>query len=312
MRANMTGEQKAEFRGTIAMQGGQWIRLLVKAMRPIEWFKNGFVFAPLFFSGQASDIAKLAVVSLVAVSFSGVASAIYIFNDINDRALDRLHPIKRLRPIASGRLSIRVASIAAVLLAAGSVLLMAPHPAVCGLLLGYGLINVLYSLWLKHMVIVDIFCIAAGFVVRVFAGGLAIGVIPSAWLVLATFLLSLFLALAKRRHELLVTESASGAHRPVLEQYSLKLVDELISVVTPVTLITYVLYTLDPLTVARFRSGNLYLTAVFVVFGIFRYLFLVHRKNLGGAPAEVLVNDIPLLAAVAGWILSFALIVYHA
>ena len=283
---------------------------LFKAIRPIEWIKNVFVLAPLFFSGQGKDFAKLFVVGTVFLAFCCVSSAIYLFNDINDRELDRLHPRKKTRPIASGELSVGLAATVAAIFACTGLLFVAFQPLALFLLLAYGLINVFYSLWLKHIVIVDIFCIAAGFVLRVFAGGVAIGVSPSSWLILATFLLSLFLALAKRRHEILISEASSSDHRPVLEQYNLKLVDELISVVTPVTLITYVLYTLDPSTASRFNAQHLYLTSVFVVFGIFRYLYLIHRMKLGGAPAELLTKDIPLMVAIICWIASFFLIVY--
>ena len=283
---------------------------LFSAIRPIEWVKNVFVLAPLFFSGQGKDFDNLFAVGTVFLGFCCVSSAIYLFNDINDRELDRFHPRKRKRPIASGELSVRLAATVATILASTGLLFVAFQPRVLVFLLAYGLINVFYSLWLKHIVIVDIFCIAAGFVLRVFAGGAAIGVSPSSWLILATLLLSLFLALAKRRHEILISEASVSAHRPVLEQYNLKLVDELISVVTPVTLITYVLYTLDPSTTSRFNTKQLYLTSVFVVFGIFRYLYLIHRMQLGGAPVELLTKDMPLLVAIICWIASFFLIVY--
>ncbi len=286
--------------------------ILFRAIRPLEWIKNVFVLAPLFFSGQGKDIDKLLEVSLVFLAFCCVASAIYLFNDIHDRELDRLHPRKRDRPIASGELSVGLATVMATVLACTGLLFVAFHPPVLLLLSSYLLINVSYTLWLKHVVILDIFCIAAGFVLRVFAGGAAIDVPPSSWLILATFLLSLFLALAKRRHEILVSEESSNAHRPVLEQYNLKLVDELISVVTPVTLITYLLYTLDPSTISRFNAKLLYLTSVFVVFGIFRYLYLIHRMSLGGAPAELLTRDMPLFLAILCWVVSFVLIVYSA
>lgn len=283
---------------------------IFKAIRPIEWIKNVFVLAPLFFSGQGKDFDKLFIVGAVFLAFCCVSSAMYLFNDINDRELDRLHPRKKNRPIASGELSVGLGATVAAIFACTGLLFVAFQPLVLCLLLAYGLINVFYSLWLKHIVIVDIFCIAAGFVLRVFAGGVAIGVLPSSWLILATFLLSLFLALAKRRHEILISEASSRDYRPVLEQYNLKLVDELISVVTPVTLITYVLYTLDPSTAARFNTKQLYLTSVFVVFGIFRYLYLIHRMQLGGAPAELLTKDIMLMVAILCWIASFFLIVY--
>lgn len=281
-------------------------------MRPTEWIKNAFVFAPLFFSGQATDPNKLQITGLVFLAFSAMSSAVYLFNDINDRELDRLHPRKRFRAVAAGELTVVVAGGVAVVLAIISLGLVSFSRTVVVFPLAYGLINIAYSSWLKHMVIVDVFCIALGFVLRVFGGGIAIDVMPSSWLILATFLLSLFLGLAKRRHELLVMQTTANTHRPVLEQYSLKLVDELISVVTPVTLITYLLYTLDAGTIARFHSDLLYFTSVFVVFGIFRYLYLVHRMNLGGSPIQLLMQDLPLSLAIVGWVVTFLLIVYVA
>ena len=279
-------------------------------MRPIEWVKNGFVGAPLFFSGHATDLEKLSLTGLVVVAFCAMSSAVYLLNDINDREHDRIHPTKRLRPIASGSLSVRVAGITSFLLAVMALGLASFAWEVLGVLACYALVNVAYTLRVKQVVIVDVICIAVGFVLRVYAGGFAVGVVPSSWLVLATFLLSLFLALAKRRQELLLMGGDASTHRLVLEKYSVKLVDELISVLTPTILLTYILYTLDSATLARLHSRHLFLTSVFVVFGIFRYLYLVHQKGLGGAPGHLVVQDIPLLSAILGWILSFVLIVY--
>jgi 4-hydroxybenzoate polyprenyltransferase len=171
-------------------------------------------------------------------------------------------------------------------------------------------VNIAYSTWLKHVVIADVFCIALGFVFRVVAGAFSIGVHPTAWIVIATFLLSLFLGLAKRRNELLLLGKESTDHRPILDAYTPRLVDELISVVTPITLVTYILYTLDTETTERFHSDYLYTTSLFVVFGIFRYLYLVHRENLGGSPTDIVVKDGPMLGALIGWIATFTLFVY--
>lgn len=296
--------------GDIASALSRDAALIWRAMRPLDWIKNLFVFAPLFFSGEAKDLDRLGLVSLVFLAFCAMSSAVYLFNDLYDRERDRSHPAKSDRPIASGALSAGTAVMIAFLLAAGSLALVYFSPPVVAILLAYGGLNVLYTVWLKHVVILDVFCIALGFVFRVFGGGLVIQVEPSSWLIMATFLLSLVLGLGKRRHELLIMQESANWHRPVLEQYTIKLVDELISVVTPVTLITYVLYTLDPATVSRFHSKMLYLTSIFVVFGIFRYLYLVHRKDLGGSPTELVVKDAPLRSAVAGWIITFFLIVY--
>jgi decaprenyl-phosphate phosphoribosyltransferase len=286
--------------------------LIWKSMRPLDWIKNLFVFAPVFFAGEVNQTDKLLTVSLVFIAFNTMSSAVYMFNDIQDRERDSTHPTKCKRPIASGALSLEVAIFSACFLAACSILLMRFSPPAIGILLIYGGINLLYSWWLKHVVILDVFSIALGFVLRVFAGGVIIGVQPSSWLIMATFLLSLVLALGKRRHEVLAMKDTAKAHRPVLEQYTTDLIDQLISVVTPVTLVTYVLYTLDPETIARFHSPHLYLTGIFTVFGIFRYLYLVNRSDLGGSPTLLVVKDAPLRSAVLGWIFYFILIVYIA
>jgi 4-hydroxybenzoate polyprenyltransferase len=284
--------------------------LIVRTMRPLEWIKNLFVFAPIFFSGEAEQMDKLALVGLVFLAFSAMSSAVYIFNDVRDREFDRTHPSKCERPIASGALPVGVAIAGACFLAACAVTLVQFSPPVLAVVLAYAGMNVLYSLKLKHVVILDVFTIAAGFVLRVFAGGLIIQVEPSSWLIMATFLLSLFLGLAKRRHELLLMKQIANSHRPVLEQYTIPLVDILTAVVTPVTLITYILYTLDGTTMARFHSSKLYLTAGFVVFGIFRYLYLIHRKDLGGSPTQLVIKDQPLRTAILAWVVTFAVIVY--
>jgi 4-hydroxybenzoate polyprenyltransferase len=288
------------------------VGLIVRTMRPLEWIKNLFVFAPIFFSGEAEQVDKLALVGLVFLAFSAMSSAVYIFNDVRDREFDRTHPVKCERPIASGALPVGVAIAGACFLAACAVALIQFSPPVLAVLLAYAGMNVLYSLKLKHVVILDVFTIAAGFVLRVFAGGLIIQVEPSSWLIMATFLLSLFLGLAKRRHELLLMKQIATSHRPVLEQYTIPLVDILTAVVTPVTLITYILYTLDGTTMARFHSSKLYLTAGFVVFGIFRYLYLIHRKDLGGSPTQLVIKDQPLRTAILAWVVTFAVIVYIA
>ena len=284
--------------------------LIVRTMRPLEWIKNLFVFAPIFFSGEAEQLDKLALTGMVFVAFSAMSSAVYIFNDVRDREFDQTHPAKRDRPIASGALPVGVAVAWACLLATGAVALVYSAPPVVAVVVAYGGMNVLYSLALKHVVILDVFTIAAGFVLRVFAGGVIIHVEPSSWLIMATFLLSLFLGLAKRRHELLLMKQIANTHRPVLEQYTIPLVDILMAVITPVTLITYILYTLDGTTMARFHSSKLYLTAGFVVFGIFRYLYLIHRKDLGGSPTQLVIKDQPLRTAILAWVVTFAAIVY--
>jgi len=282
-----------------------------KTMRPNHWLKNVFVLAPLFFSGSVTDLEKTGLTALAFVAFCLMSSASYFLNDVLDRDHDKIHPVKCHRPIASGAIGIPLAISIALVFCVGSLTLSySITPSVCGVLATYAVMNIAYSTWLKHVVIIDVFCIALGFVFRVVAGAFSIGAHPTAWIVMATFLLSLFLGLAKRRNELLLLDKESADHRPILNAYTPGLVDELISVVTPITLITYILYTLDPETTGRFHSNYLYTTSIFVVFGIFRYLYLVHRENLGGSPTDIVAKDGPMLYSLIGWIAAFALFVY--
>lgn len=286
-------------------------RLLLRAARPRHWIKNLFVVAPLFFSRRAFEVEAAAAALFAFALFCAMSSAVYLWNDVADRDGDRSHPKKRHRPVASGELPVSTAAGAAVALAVLAVAGAARMPlGVLGSVVAYGAVNAAYSARLKHVVILDVFCVAFGFVIRVAAGGAAIGITPTSWLFVSTFLLALVLALAKRRHELVLLERGSSEHRPVLDQYTPALVDELVSVATPVTLITYLLYTLDEETTARFGTKLLYPTGIFVVFGIFRYLYLVHRREAGGDPVELVLKDVPLALAIVGWVAAFAAIVY--
>jgi 4-hydroxybenzoate polyprenyltransferase len=288
-------------------------RLLWRSARPRHWIKNLFVLAPLFFSGQVRDPARVVAALLAFASFCAMASAAYCANDVVDRERDRQHPRKRHRPVASGALSPAAAVAGAVLLALLAVVLAAAvSRGLLATLVGYAALNAVYSHRLKHLVVLDVFCVAAGFVLRVVGGGTAVGVVPTSWLVSATFLLALFLSLAKRRNELVLLARGSGEHRPVLESYTVELVDEYLRVVTPVTLVTYLLYTLEESTVARFGTRHLYATGLFVAFGLFRYLYLVHRKGQGGDPVEIALRDMPIVATIIAWVGAFAAIVYLA
>jgi len=279
-------------------------------MRPRQWIKNLIVFAGLLFSGRffrPSDI--LAACAAFAI-FCVLSGAEYLINDAMDAEEDKLHELKRSRPIPSGRLRRSTAFAAAAVLSALSL--------VAAFLINFGfgitasayfLLILFYSLSLKHVVIIDVLVIACGFVLRAVAGGVAIGVVISQWLLICTILLALFLALSKRRHELVLMEGDARRHRPILEEYSTYLLDQMIAVVTSSTLMAYVLYTLSPRTQSEV-SGNLYLTIPFVLYGIFRYLWLVHHKEEGGSPERSLVSDKPLLLDVVLWALSGAAIVW--
>jgi 4-hydroxybenzoate polyprenyltransferase len=287
-------------------------RALLDSLRPHQWTKNLVVLVALAFSKHLFDGDAVALAGAAFLAFCALSGAVYIVNDLVDRERDRLHPVKRSRPIASGALRVPAACVAvAILLAAGLVASKALGAGFLLCALGYLALNLAYSLGLKDVVILDVLAIAIGFVLRAVAGAFAIQVVFSDWLLVCTILLALFLALAKRRHELVTLPDAAG-HRAILAEYSPYLLDQMIAVVTASCLTAYAFYTLAPETVAKYRTDRLALTIPFVIYGIFRYLYLVHRKEQGGSPSDALLTDRPLLLAVALWAASIVLIVYTA
>lgn len=286
------------------------LRAILVSIRPRQWVKNLFVLAGLIFSQQL--FTPLLWPALAAfVLFCALSGAIYLFNDVADRERDRLHPTKRERPVASGALPVGVAVTAAFLLLAGSLaagFALTPRFGVTAL--AYALLLILYSLWLKHVVIVDVLVVAMGFVLRAVAGAFAIDVEISGWLLICTILLALFLALGKRRNEVLAYATESARYRPILDEYNSALLDQMIAVVTASTVTAYALYTMSPETVAKFRTHWLPATLPFVLYGIFRYLYLLYRRQLGGNPSELFLNDRALLVNTVLWILAVLLIIY--
>ncbi len=286
-------------------------RALLISLRPHQWTKNLLVFAGLLFGQRLLDAAALARSTAAFAIFCALSSAVYLFNDILDREADRRHPLKAGRPIASGALPVGGAAAVAALFAAGALLaaaaLGAPFFAVAAAYIG---LQALYSGPLKHVVIIDVLTIAAGFVLRAAAGAVAIDVPISHWLLVVTVLLALFLALSKRRHELVLLADGATNHRRILGEYSPYLLDQMISVVTASTLVAYAFYTVSPETQQKFHTNLLGLTLPFPLYGIFRYLYLVHRKELGGSPSELLLTDRPLLICVALWALAVTAIIY--
>jgi 4-hydroxybenzoate polyprenyltransferase len=245
------------------------------------------------------------------VVFCALSGVVYVVNDIMDREADRQHPLKALRPIASGALSPALAGGVALVLAAGALILAFWLGGRFGAVaLAYLLLQSLYSGPLKQIVILDVLTIAVGFVLRAAAGAVVIDAPISHWLLVVTILLALFLALSKRRHELVLLADGATGHRRILGEYSPYLLDQMISVVTASTLVSYIFYCISPETVQKFGTGMLGLTIPFPLYGIFRYLYLVHRREGGGSPSEMLVNDRPLLACVALWVLAVVVIVY--
>jgi 4-hydroxybenzoate polyprenyltransferase len=283
---------------------------LLVSLRPRQWVKNLFVFAGLVFGQRLFTPSVWPALAAFAI-FCGLSGAIYLVNDVADRENDRLHPKKALRPIAAGRVPVPVALGAAVVLVA--VGLVTAARLSLGFLLvaiGYVILLTAYSAWLKHVVIVDVLTVAMGFVLRAVAGALAIGVAISGWLLICTILIALFLALGKRRHEYLTLESSAPRHRPILAEYSAPLLDQMIAVVTASTVTAYALYTMSPETVAKFHTQLLPATLPFVLYGIFRYLYLLYRRQLGGNPSELFLNDRALLINTVCWIASVLIVIY--
>jgi 4-hydroxybenzoate polyprenyltransferase len=289
---------------------------LVVSLRPAQWTKNLFVFGALLFGQRGAlpaflDPTAIAHAIGAFAIFCAMSGVVYLINDVADRENDRLHPIKRLRPIAAGAVSPAVAIGAAAVLGIGGLTaayLLRPSFALVAVI--YVALNALYTGPLKHVVIIDVLIVAFGFVLRAAGGALAIDVPISHWLLILILLLALFLALSKRRHELVLLADGATGHRPILQEYSPYLLDQMIGVVTASTLVSYVIYTVSPETVQKFHTDYLGLTLVFPLYGIFRYLYLVHQKEGGGSPSDMLQNDRPLLACVALWAVSVAAIIY--
>ncbi len=280
------------------------------SLRPRQWVKNLFVFAGLVFAQKLFTPSVWPALGAFAV-FCALSGSVYLVNDAADREKDRLHPDKKWRPIASGRLpagtAVTAAAVLVVAALAGSLALSRPLAVVA---LAYAVLLGAYSVWLKHVVIVDVIVVAIGFVLRAVAGAVAIDVGISGWLLICTVLMALFLALGKRRHEYLTLGEAAVRHRPILAEYSAGLLDQMIAVVTASTVTAYALYTMSPETVAKFETHLLPVTLPFVLYGIFRYLYLLYRRQLGGNPSELFLNDGPLLVNTLLWILAVALIIY--
>lgn len=290
---------------------GRWARSLWTELRPLQWVKNLLVLAPLLFS-QNLFVLGTVVRALVALAlFCLMSSAVYIFNDIKDCEQDRLHPQKRHRPLAAGELRVEVALGVMVILLLCALLGGVVLSRTLGLILfGYWLINLLYSIWLKHQVILDVFAIAAGFVLRVLGGAVAIQVAVSDWLLICTTLLALFLGFSKRRHELVLLGEDAVEHRQVLGEYNPRFLDMMICIVTAATVMSYGLYTVSEETVQKFHSRGLLLTLPFVLYGIFRYLYLVYHKDQGGEPAQSLLTDRPMVLNLCLWVLTAGIILY--
>ncbi len=286
---------------------------LFQSLRPIQWIKNGFILIPLLFAQKAFNYPSL-LLSLQAVGiFCALSSATYLINDLFDLEEDRKHPIKRHRPLAAGLISPGIAKITASVLLFLSLLWgVYMGPVFFLILIIYLTIQFLYNYFLKDVVILDMLCISSGFFLRVIAGAVVIEVVISHWLIICTILISMFLALGKRRHELVILgPEVSKNHWKILAEYNLNFLDQMIGITAACTLLSYMLYCISPQTIEKFQTDRLVYTFPFVLYGIFRYLYLIHRKNQGGAPEKLFVSDLPLLLSVILWGLFCMLIIYR-
>jgi 4-hydroxybenzoate polyprenyltransferase len=287
------------------------LRDLFQLLRPMQWSKNTVLFAALIFAKHLFVLSDLITVTLGFLAFCLLASGAYVMNDLRDCERDREHPLKSLRPLPSGRVRRGTAvALSVTLVLAGMLAAIALRPAF-GLLAGaYFVLQVAYTFWLKEVVILDVMSIAAGFVIRAVAGGVIIVVPVSPWLIVCTFLLALFLGFSKRRHELILLETRATNHRASLKEYSPYFLDQMIAVVTASTVVAYAIYTASPEVRDKLGTDKLYLTIPFVLFGIFRYLYLVHQREEGGNPTQLLLRDQPLLIDVLLWIITATLLLY--
>lgn len=285
---------------------------LLLAMRPRQWIKNLVVFAALIFSLKLTDPSAGLRATIAFLLFCATSGAVYIVNDLFDAERDRRHPTKSRRPIASGALgTVPAIAAVAVLLSASLGIGFVLSPPFGAILLVYAALNLAYSMWLKEVVILDVMVIAAGFVLRAVGGGLVIDVAISQWLIVCTILLSLFLAFCKRRQEL-ETLAQAHEHRTILKEYSVDFIDQMINVVTASTVVCYLFYTMSPEVEQRLHTRHLYLTVPFVLYGIFRYLYLVHRLGRGASPTQALLTDRPLLLCVGLWGATVIVLLYVA
>jgi len=277
---------------------------LLRLMRPHQWVKNTFVFVGLLFGHAWHDAFLVTHVLLAFAAFCLMSSAIYTINDMVDMEQDRHHPKKCKRPLASGSIPVTAAAMLAALLAAsGLMLAFAASKIVMSILLAYALMNIAYSLRLKHVVILDIFIIATGFMLRILAGTLGVGIPPSQWLLLCGLMVTLFLGFTKRRAEIIaLNENNKASHRKVLEHYSPVLLDKMIGITAAGLIMSYSLYTMNPDTIRIHGTANLIYTVPFVMYGVFRYIYLLHHQRGGGDTSHDLVRDIHLIGVVAAWI----------
>lgn len=289
------------------------VKSLIRLMRPHQWLKNGFVFVGLLFGHAWEDPQRLVQVLLAFAAFCLLASGVYVMNDLIDREQDRQHPEKRHRPLASGRVSVVVALwLMASCFGGGLALVLFSNNQAPWVFASYVVLNIGYTLGLKHVAVLDVFIIAAGFMLRILAGTSGVAIQPSYWLLLCSLMLTLFLGFAKRRAEAMaLADGQAASHRRVLEHYSPAMLDQFMTIASAAAIISYSLYTVSPETLAVHGTTHLIYSVPLVVYGMYRYLFLLHRQGEGGDPARLLLTDRHLLAAAGGWLLVVTAVLQH-
>ena len=287
-------------------------QLILRTLRVRQWVKNFVVFAPLVFSGRLLDPSSVASAMMSFVCFCLASSGVYLVNDILDRRIDRFHPLKKSRPVASGKLPLSWAMVLSLLLIGASGVLSLGFRADLGLAVGlYLAFNLAYSIALKRVVILDVLILSAGFVIRIWGGAVVLGVVPSHWLQLSMFFLALFLSLAKRRQELVILHAKALRHRNVLSDYSPAFIDQLTSILTAVAILCYALYAVSPDVTQRFGQAGFIYTVPLVIYTLFRYLYLVHIRKGALDPTEALLSDTPMMLSVLAWIMMIVCLLYR-
>lgn len=283
----------------------------INLLRPYQHVKNLFVFAPLFFAGRMDESLLLYKSVIAFVVFSFVSSSVYIFNDYRDRAEDREHPVKKHRPLASGEVSGMPALwLAGIILVTGLAIVLVLDVHLFPVISLYVILNFLYSIGLKHISLVDIFIVAMGFVLRIYAGHAATQIYLSVWIILITFLLALFLAVAKRRDDILLSKELKKVRKSI-DGYNLIFVNSAMTIIATVIIVSYIMYTVSTEVTSRLHSDTVYMTSVFVLFGILRYMQITLVEEKSGDPAKVLLSDTLMQISVLFWMISFALIIYR-
>ena len=286
--------------------------VIIRTLRPHNWIKNLIVYAPLAFSGRFTQMSLCFRETIAFVCFCIISSAIYIINDVCDKAEDKQHPTKKKRPIASEAISVSNALIISIILTIlGLFLVYSLGSGILIYILLYILISIAYSLFIKHIAILDVLTIAFGFVLRILVGGLAVSVVPSYWLILCTVMISIFLGFTKRRVELVTNGKHNNNSRPVLKDYSISFLDQVIPVVTGATMLAYALYTVDEHTQKVLGTTAMLLTLPFVIYGLLRYIYIIYHLQKGADPTETLISDVPSVINLFLWVVTSLIIVEY-